>query len=519
MSAVTSHTVTHAISPDMRSHAARLYEKFSKRGRDLVTFRRMRLKMHHAMSRAGRAGKLPTHGGCVLSRVARGGGWSVTLPDWCIDQRVQLVSPANDEARAVKLINAQTQGVVLDLEDSMINDPARIRMGLSVSIKALEGLGTHAMGEHTTMKSMSPVIFVRPRGIQLSETVTIDGTEHRVPAALHDVIELLLGVDHTKLKRPPCVYIPKMESSDEALWWRDLFRDVSDVIGQPSSYIKCMALVESHPIAHEMDELIYHLRDHILGLAFGSWDYIASLMHWTLEDPAWLLPDRDTIPRDAPFLHDVERLMIDTCHKRGILAIGSMETLFPDRSDPVRDAEVTANLSSVKRIEASMGYDGSPAGHPDQVATILARFPSANQLGVMQQLPIVTPNLRVVPDRSLGPLTLQGTREAVRSSIAYRYGVLMGRGVSLLGGRMEGLATDRVNRLLIAQRMRHWATPKAPAGLGDHSVSAIMDMFESESNALIASMHVWNDTESVFLIKKAALETVESIVQGRFDPE
>src|SRR5207302_3840355 len=99
-------------------------------------------------------------------------------------------------------------------------------------------------------------------------------------------------------------------------WWRDALRAVAVARGWPADSVKCMALVESHPLAHQMEEFLYHLRDHILGLNLGRWDYMASLIHFTLEDPAWVLPDRNTIPHDVPFFQRVRLLMADLCQDR-----------------------------------------------------------------------------------------------------------------------------------------------------------------------------------------------------------
>ena len=114
-------------------------------------------------------------------------------------------------------------------------------------------------------------------------------------------------VDPAELKHPLAFYIPKSESAEEALWWRDLFQALAEARGWPRDYIKCMALVESHPLAFQMEEFLYNLRDHILGLNLGRWDYMASLIHFNLDDPEWVLPDRNTIPSNVPFFPEPAR--------------------------------------------------------------------------------------------------------------------------------------------------------------------------------------------------------------------
>src|SRR6266568_1852667 len=153
------------------------------------------------------------------------------------------------------------------------------------------------------IKESKTVILTRPRGLHLEQAGVIKG--ERMAAALFDVAMVAYQVDPSRLKHPLSIYIAKSESADEALWWRDLFQAVSAARGWPSDYIKCMALVESHPLAYQMEEFAYHLREHMMGLNLGRWDYMASLIDFTLHDPAWVLPDRNTIPHDVAFFQNL----------------------------------------------------------------------------------------------------------------------------------------------------------------------------------------------------------------------
>lgn len=113
-----------------------------------------------------------------------------------------------------------------------------------------------------------------------------------LPAPLFDVALIAFQIDPAALKHPLSFYIPKSESAEEALWWRDLFQSIARAKGLPADAFKCMALVESHPLAYQVEEFAYHLREHLLGLNLDRWDYMASLIHFNLEDPRWVLPDR-----------------------------------------------------------------------------------------------------------------------------------------------------------------------------------------------------------------------------------
>jgi malate synthase len=107
---------------------------------------------------------------------------------------------------------------------------------------------------------------------------------------------------------------------------------------------------------------------------------MASLIHWNLRDPHWVLPDRNTIPHDVPFFQRLRHLLVDICHRRGALAIGGMTALYPSRTDAELNARALATLEKDKRNEAACFMDGAWTGHPDQNAIAVAQFPEPNQL-------------------------------------------------------------------------------------------------------------------------------------------
>ena len=146
--------------------------------------------------------------------------------------------------------------------------------------------------------------------------------------------------------------------------------------------------------------------------------------------------------------------MPEICHKRGMLAIGGMTALYPSREDAELNARALAVLEKDKKNEADCLMDGAWTGHPDQNQIAIDQFPVPNQLHARRPQAERYPDLRPVP-KGVGQRTLAGTRAAVRTVIRYRNGVLNGKGASLLDGYMEDLATDRIYRLMIAQRMRH----------------------------------------------------------------
>jgi malate synthase len=463
------------------------------------------------------AGILPEH---LPPSEATQSDWRIALPEWCRDQRNQMTGPGDDAELCVKMLNSGAPGVMLDYEDSTANEWSHQQLALENILASLRGSLTYFDKKRNKTVSIQPsktVVWIRPRGLHLSQ----GGVVHNelMSASLFDVARTVFGVNADELKHPLAFYIPKSESAEEALWWRDLFQAVAAAKGWPRDYIKCMALVESHPLAYQMEEFLYNLRDHILGLNLGRWDYMASLIDFTCSAPEWVLPDRNTIPHDVAFYQNLRGLMVDICHKRGVLAIGGMTALYPSREDPELNARALAVLEKDKKNEATCLMDGAWTGHPDQNQIAVDQFPFPNQMEKRPANQPRYPDLRPVPE-GVGKKSLAGTRAAVRTIIRYRHGVLNGKGASLLDGYMEDLATDRIYRLMVAQRMQHW---KNSAILDDegkpvaHTPQLITQLFDEEREKIIANP-ARADIGTPDTFREARRIGEAMILNGEFDP-
>lgn len=447
--------------------------------------------------------------------------WRIAVPDWCSDQRNQMTGPADDAELVVKMLNSGAPGVMLDLEDSMANRWENQRQGVNNILAALDGTLTYSDRKRGTDVGIKPgrtAIWLRARGLHMTQAGVL--RDELMSASLFDVASVAFQVDAAGLRHPLAFYIPKSESAQEALWWRDLFQAIAELKGWPRDYIKCMALVESHPLAYEMEEFLYNLREHLLGLNLGRWDYMASLIHFNLEDPEWVLPDRNTIPHDVPFFQRLRELLVEVCHRHGALAIGGMTALYPSRTDAELNERALQALARDKKNEADCGMDGAWTGHPDQNEIAVAQFPAPNQLEARQFAPVRDPDLRPTP-RHVGQLTTAGTRAAVRTVVRYRNGVLHGKGATLLDGYMEDLATDRIYRLMIAQRIRHRdkvvILDEAGANVV-HTPAFVSQLFDEELQKLIAELPSDAASGEVENLAEARRRSEEMIHRGEFDP-
>ncbi len=483
---------------------APLHAALTLRQRALVARRDFALAEAHA-------GKLPDY---LPPSVATTNSWRIELPAWCADQRNQMTGPADDADLVVKMLNSGAPGVMLDLEDSTANTWEHNARGIKNILEALAGRLTYFDRKRNKTVGINPsttVIFTRPRGLHLHQAGVLPA--ELLPASLFDVAMVAYQVDFRALKHPLCIYIPKSESADEALWWRDLFQMIARLKGLPTNAIKCMALVESHPLAFQMEEFAWNLRDHIVGLNLGRWDYMASLIHCNLENPEWVLPDRNTIPHNVAFFQNLRNLMPEICHKHGMLAIGGMTALYPSREDAKLNARAL-------KILAEDLMDGAWTGHPDQNEIAVSQFPAPNQLQARPANGGTHPDLRPLPT-GVGKRTLVGTRAAVRTVIRYRNGVLNGKGASLLDGYMEDLATDRIYRLMISQRMKHSDKVEilGEAGLAiTHTPELIHDLFEEELGRLLRESAAANDPQAAATLREARAISEEMIRREEFNP-
>jgi malate synthase len=488
-----------------------LHEALTPRQQALVQRREVALAESNA-------GKLPDY---LPASEATRSAWRIELPGWCADQRNQMTGPADEADLVVKMLNSGAPGVMLDLEDSTANVWEHNQRGVKNILEALTGRLNYfdrKRDKTVEIRASNTVIFTRPRGLHLHQAGVLDG--ELLAASLFDVAMVAFQVDYGALKHPLCFYIPKSESAEEALWWRDLFQMIAKAKGLPANAIKCMALVESHPMAFQMEEFAWNLREHILGLNLGRWDYMASLIHFNLANPKWVLPDRNTIPHNVAFFQNLRELIPEICHKHGMLAIGGMTALFPSREDAELNARALKVLAEDKKNEALSLMDGAWTGHPDQNEIAVAQFPAPNQLQKRPAKAEQHPDMRPLPT-NVGKRTVAGTRAAIRTVIRYRNGVLNGKGASLLDGYMEDLATDRIYRLMIAQRMMHSNALEIvdeTEKIVRHTPEFITRLFDEEVDGLLSQPSIKNDPAATARLREARRMSEEMIHRGEFDP-
>lgn len=499
----------------------KLDQAFEPRRQKLLAARAKALADAHS-------GRLP---GYRPDSEARKGDWRIRVPDWAKDQRNQITGPADNAKLLIGMLNSGAPGCMPDGEDSITTDWENVRAAQQNVVAAIRGTlpAVHPeTGADLAVKAGRQVVYYRPRGLHMSESRAVPG--RRLSASLFDLASVFWQTreERRRASKDPslqaklCFYIPKIESAEDAAWFSDALAELETLAGIPAGTTKIMFLIESLPAAFQVEEILHASRRHAIGLNLGRWDYMASLLHYKLADPDWILPDRNTIPHDIAFFQNLRYRIVDVCHRRGALAIGGMTALFPDRKDAEVNRRAMQRLEADKRNEASIGFDGAWTGHPDQQPGAIAQFQAPNQLGVVHPDKPARPDLTPRP-AGVGRVTLAGTRDAVRTVIEYRFGVLSGLGArlikgyaadgSLIGGFMEDLATDRIYRLMLAQRVRHGV--KTEEGVRVDS-ALLTRLFDEELAKILSGDGQSGEAKERY--RRAREMSEGMIVKGEFDP-
>lgn len=304
-----------------------------------------------------------------------------------------------------------------------------------------------------------PTLIARARGWHLEEKhFTVDG--EAISGSLfdfglyffHNAFELV------KNGTGPYFYLPKMESHLEARLWNDVFCLGQDYIGMSRGTIRGTVLIETITAAFEMDEIIYELREHSAGLNCGRWDYIFSVIKKFRQNPAFVLPDRSAVTMTVPFMDAYVRLLIKTCHRRGVHAMGGMAAQIPIKDNPEANDKAMDSVRQDKLREVRAGHDGTWVAHPALAAIASDVFnkhmPTPNQLFKRREDVHVTKN-DLLNMNMPGKITEEGIRKNLNIGLSYMEGWLRGIGCVPINYLMEDAATAEVSRSQLWQWSKH----------------------------------------------------------------
>ncbi|EJG0706078.1 malate synthase A [Vibrio parahaemolyticus] len=392
----------------------------------------------------------------------REGSWKILgIPQDLQDRRVEITGPT-DRKMVINALNANVKVFMADFEDSMSPAWDKVldgQVNLRDAVNSNISYTNPSNGKHYQLVDDPAVLICRVRGLHLKEKhVTWHG--QIIPGALFD-FALYFYNNHKALLQKgsgPYFYLPKLQSHHEAKWWSEVFHFTEEYFGLETGTIKATVLIETLPAVFEMDEILFSLKEHIVGLNCGRWDYIFSYIKTLKKHPDRVLPDRQVVTMDKPFLNAYSRLLVRTCHKRGAFAMGGMAAFIPAK-DPQENQKVLDKIHNDKSLEANNGHDGTWVAHPGLADTAMEVFSAAlgertNQLDVSrsEDAPITAAELLEPCD---GERTEEGMRHNIRVALQYIEAWISGNGCVPIYGLMEDAATAEISRASIWQWIQH----------------------------------------------------------------
>ncbi|MEO8847205.1 MAG: malate synthase A [Casimicrobiaceae bacterium] len=412
------------------------------------------------------AGVLPDF--LSATRAIRDGAWTCAdVPADIADRRVEITGPV-DRKMVINALNSGANVFMADFEDA--NTPTwdnnlQGQVNLRDAIhRRIEWSSPE--GKVYRLAPRSATLFVRPRGWHLDERhIQVDG--RAVSGALFDFA--LYFFHNAKELRArgsgPYFYLPKLEGHLEARLWNDVFVMAQDVLGIPRGTIRATVLIETILGAFEMDEILYELREHSAGLNAGRWDYIFSCIKKFRVNRDFCLADRALITMTTHFMRSYAELLVKTCHRRNVHAMGGMAAQIPVKNDEAANAAAFSKVQADKEREARQGHDGTWVAHPALVAVAKEAFdrlmPAQNQISSARRDDVhvnAADLLRFEPE---GPITEHGVRLNVGVAILYIGAWLAGQGAVPIHNLMEDAATAEISRSQL------WQWIRSPKGVLD----------------------------------------------------
>jgi len=440
------------LTPEALRFVAHLHRSFDARRKDLLFRREVRYL-------SIKEGVLPD----FLPETApiRKAHWKVAaIPDDLQDRRVEITGPV-DRKMVINALNSGASCYMADFEDShcptfanTVNGQINIRDAVRGDISISQGGKTYALNKKIA------TLLVRPRGWHLVEKhVTVDGAP--VSGSIYDFALYFFHNAKAKLAAGsgPYFYLPKMESHLEARLWNDVFNAAQDYCGVPRGSIRATVLIETILAAFEMDEILYELRDHSAGLNCGRWDYMFSYIKKFRDLPAFVLPERGQVTMTVPFMDAYVRLLIKTCHRRGIHAMGGMSAFIPVKDDEAKNKAAMAKVEADKVREVTAGHDGTWVAHPALIPVAKKIFDE--HMKTPNQIFVARPEVNVVGADLLrapsGTITEEGLFDNISVSIQYTEAWLRGVGCIPINNMMEDAATAEIARAQVFQWIKHGA--------------------------------------------------------------
>ncbi|EGG16443.1 malate synthase [Cavenderia fasciculata] len=362
------------------------------------------------------------------------------------------------------------------------------------------------------------LLIMRPRSLNLDEChVLVDGQP--VAGALFDYAMFMFhnGRALASQGRGPFFYLPKLENHREAIWWNGVIVYGEQLLNLTHGTSKVIVLIENILATFEMEEIIYYLRDYIVALNTGRWDYIFSFIKKFGQSTQHIFPDRSCMGLDQPFLASYYRLLVDVCHRRGCLATGGMAPQYPSSTTHL-SAEELALVTKGKETEAAMGFDGALVAYYQAVSlckeAFTKYFPTTTSVNQMDKR-VNIDHAQLYQMVTQVPKGTISTKEVYASTYIlcnYILSWIRGQGALPLNNIVEDLATAEINRVLLWKWIKYHSKTTEGYVITFSLVRSFMDQITQKMYMNIREKEYLDQAITILLTSRPCIDFMPSIL-------
>jgi len=434
------------ISDEAIEFIKEIHEKFNNKRLELLNERKKRQK---TIDNGGKLDFLEE------TKKIRDSNWKIkNIPKDLLKRQVEITGPPVPKKMLISALNSGADCHMTDFEDSLtptFDNLMEGQLNVKEAINKKIDFTDKKSGKKYKLNEKISTLIIRPRGLHLSEK-NIKINNERMSGTFFD-LGLILFHNAKKLIENgtgPYFYLPKLEHYLECRLLNEVISFCEKKLDLEMGTIKVTVLIETINAVFQMDEFLWELKDHIVGLNAGRWDYLFSYQKVYRNTKKVILPDRSKVNMFTPFMSNYNKLLVDTCHKRGAFGMGGMSAQVIAKSNPKEiNEKALAGVKKDKERELNQGNDGAWVAHPSLVEPVKnifeKNFKGPNQLNKFNNEKISRRSLLDEPKID-NAITEQGVRENLNEGIEYMAFWTIGTGCCVVNYLMADAATCEVSR-------------------------------------------------------------------------
>ena len=427
----------------------------------------------------------------------RDADWKIkNIPKDLLKRQVEITGPPVPKKMLISALNSGADCYMTDFEDSLTPTFENLMQGqlnIKDAINRKIDFTDKKSGKKYNLNEKTAVLIIRPRGLHLDDkNIIVEGK--RISGTFFD---LGLSLFHNAKKlikngSGPYFYLPKLEHYLECRLLNDVISFCEKKLDLKVGTVKVTVLIETINAVFQMNEFLWELKDHIVGLNAGRWDYLFSYQKVYRNTKKVILPDRSKVNMFVPFMSNYNKLLVDTCHKRGAFGMGGMSAQVIAKANPKEiNEKALAGVKKDKERELNQGNDGAWVAHPSLVQPVKnifeKNFKGPNQIDKFNNEKITRRDLLDEPkiDNSITEL---GIRENLNEGIEYMAFWKIGTGCCVVNYLMADAATCEVSRAQL------WVWLKYKVKLNDGRIideKLIDKLIEEELNKIKNRFEAW----------------------------